>query len=300
MDSDTEFSFIEDKAKKNSRKASKAAASFSVNIRDSGVDGLPQGTVRANNLPGGMSPISETAFADMLGSFKGFDDENGPSEAKDDHTGSSMTDAGFVMLGKTNSGYEEPIPPPELIVTTPYATVNKDKNMHGNGTLKETASAVMEVDMSQSEEDNDAVVGSPKPSNEVLEKYKTEPLPGLPAKTLYEKSKEWDKNLGGKYENFKSSLPDSDDISQNTEVRNVNADVKVRDQTTASADGDSTSNVIYDEVFDENEVVEGPEKTDSTDFKAEVCLYFDSFIYFFIDSTFYSFSSFLPIYLLIN
>ena len=228
MDSDTEFSFIEDNAKKVPQRAKKNAASFSVNIWN-GADKSSQGTVRANNLPGGMPSICETEFADMLGSFEGFDVEKSEKDRKGDNEEKSASETDFVVLGKTNSGYEDPIPPTDHIVAVTYATVSKNKSAIGNGTLKNSTPTLIEVVRNKSVKSGEPVAsefdeqedGEPvKPSDELVEKYKSEPLPEVPTKTLYERSIDWDRSLEEGYENCKNTVP-TDDVTSDVENGNV-------------------------------------------------------------------------------
>lgn len=213
IDSDAEFSFIEDRGKKIPQKAKKNAPSFSVDIPAADADGTGKGTVKANNLPGGMTPIAETDFAELMGNFEGFNVDTDESDKRDWNDSESLaTETGFVVLGKTSSGYEEPIPAPDKILTVPYATVNKNRQGPGNGTLKGSAPKLIELDVGESFDDQN--VGAVNPSLELLDKYKGEPLPDLPTKTLYETSKEWDKSLEEKYENYKRTVPDLDAPTQ--------------------------------------------------------------------------------------
>ena len=250
MDSDTEFSFIEDKAKKIPAKAKKKAPSFSVKLQASETDGVPQATVKANDVIGNMPSISEMAFADMLDSFKGFDSENNKADGEGKE--SSVDEAGFVMLGKTGSGYEEPIPPPDSIITVPYATVNRNPNSRGNGTLKESVPTVVEVNTSIPEtaykQTNDVL----EPNEDTKAKYKTEPLPELPAKTLYEKSKKWNYDHEN-YENLKSIISDKMGADTHDEHPNGKSVEPTLDSRHQDNENEAVSNRedIYDNVEEE-------------------------------------------------
>ena len=212
MDSDTEFSFIEDKLKAVPPRMKKNGPGFSVEIRQpNGANKAPQGTVKLVNAPGAMPSIAETNFAEMLGNFAGFDLQEETSEktaGKSPDT--SLTGSGFVMVEKTNSGYEEPIPAADKVVTAPYATVKKKENAKDSS-----------AEAQGGEIDNSIQVvgiGVKEPPEDVVEQYKNEPLPDLPAKTLYERSKEWGESLGNEYENLKATVPDvniNDDKERN-------------------------------------------------------------------------------------
>ena len=258
IDSDTEFSFIEDKGKKIPAKAKKKAPSFSVKFRTSETDGAPQATVKANDVIGDMPPISEMAFADILSNFKGFDPEDSAADGGGKEP--SVDETGFVMIGKTSSGYEEPIPPASKIVTVPYAKVDRNKTSRGNGALKESATAVVEVDVTvpvtaADKQTNYAL----EPSEDAVAKYKSEPLPELPPKTLYEKSKEWE-NDAEKYENLKSIIQDETGTDRNDEDPSGEGEQFIVDSRHQDSEGGAVPSreVIYDNVDDE--VVDNPKE----------------------------------------
>jgi len=213
MDSDTEFSFIEDRAKKVPAKIEKRAPSFSIDFRASETDGVPQATVTANGLPGNMDPITEIPFAELVSNFKGFD--SGKDVVDGDVMEPSIDDTGFVMLGKTGSGYEEPIPPPDMIVTVPCTKVARSRNGKGNGTLKDQPSLVVKVNRSIPARDQ--TIDSKQPDDELCSKYKNEPLPEIPVKTLFEKSKEWT-DAQGEYENLENIVPIDNEAGQDSKV----------------------------------------------------------------------------------
>eukprot|EP00795_Rhopilema_esculentum_P006830 gene6830-12423_t len=202
MDSDTEFSFIEDKLKAVPPRMKKNGPGFSVEIRQpNGSNKAPQGTVKLVNAPGAMPSIAETNFAEMLGNFAGFDLQEETSEKTAEKSSErSLSSSGFVMVEKTNSGYEEPIPAAKG-VTAPYATVKK------KGNAKDSSTEAQGGEIKDSTQE-DSMTGVKEPPEDIVRKYENEPLPELPAKTLYERSKEWDKSLGKEYENLKATVPD--------------------------------------------------------------------------------------------
>ena len=233
MDSDTEFSFIEDKAKKIPQQAKKNALSFSVDIKPPTEDGGSHiGVVKAKNALGAMPVIDETDFSQMLRQLQSLDSKSEPSNEEANSSGLTV-DADFVMVGRSNSGYEEPIPAPDKIVTAPYSTVNKNEIRKGNGTLLEddsghtkpqptfsadnTKSSTLSADAKAVTLPDDVKSKTivKQPSLEEVEKYKNEPLPELPDKTLYEKAREWNNSAEEGYENCRSTLPEA--ITMDTE-----------------------------------------------------------------------------------
>ena len=264
MDSDTEFSFIEDRARKIPAKIEKRAPSFSIDFRASETDGTPQATVTANGLLGNMDPITEIPFSELVSNFKGFD---GRKDVVDGDGGEpSIDDTGFIMLGKTGSGYEEPIPPPDMIVTVPPTRAARSRNGKGNGTLKEQPSSVVEVNKSVPARDQ--AIDSMQPNDELWAKYKTEPLPEIPAKTLYEKSKEWT-DAHREYENLENIVPVDNEARQESEDTGEN--LKLSTDALDQKDAFSGGNIVTSGAAEERTDKLASQAEEIEDGKTKVC-----------------------------
>ena len=275
MDSDTEFSFIEDKAKKIPQRAKKNALSFSVDIKPPTEDGGSQiGVVKAKNGIGAMPVIDETDFSQMLRQLQSLDSKSESSNEQADS--SSLTaDADFVMVGRSNSGYEEPIPSPDKIVTAPYSTVNKNEIRRGNGTLLEDDSGHTKPQPTFSASDTKSSKLSAEartitlsddvksktivkqPSLEEVEKYKKEPLPELPDKTLYEKAREWNNSAEEGYENCRSTLPEAItmDVEEQIQVALYERTGQSQD-VSAETQGDVVAQIPKEEKVAESDLLE--------------------------------------------
>ena len=146
VDSDQEFSFIEDRERKIPTKVKKKAATIlSVDVKPNGEDNGPAGIVKSKTLQGPLPAIDETDFANILESFEGFE-------------GTRLSPKASTPTKKGDSGYEEPISNFKP-VKDPYATVKKA----GSG------------------KENDSVVASQSNASQDVEKhYKYAPLPQLP------------------------------------------------------------------------------------------------------------------------
>eukprot|EP00794_Sanderia_malayensis_P015150 gene15150-16707_t len=243
MDSDTEFSFIEDKGRRIPARTKKSAPVFSVEIKPDANDGAV-GTVSSKKEGSGTLPsIAEVNFADMMSNFEGFNEDTQGEKPELNKSISSE----FVMVEKTNSGYEEPIPAPERIVKDPYAKVNKDKVNDSEGGPELLHSFSIDGTVVKAE--------NKEPDQSDVEKYRNEPLPELPVETLYQKAKEWTSD---------SEHLESDVVEGESEPRTNEVNLDETSESPAESKSEANDDVValVKEKGSSNDSKDGAEKSE--------------------------------------